>query len=145
MENIILFKAKRLDNGEWVSGGSLITFLDNGVKSFFMPQFNEKCTCEHDNDTDDILSFSNCRFYKVNPETLCQFTGLHDKKGNKIWENDIIESGVKMFVSWHKKYASWCLRKDGWYYSHFFSEACKTEDCEVIGNKFDNPELLEEL
>ena len=49
----ILFKAKRLDNGEWVSGGSLITFFDNGVKSFFMPQFNEKCTCEHDEKTDD--------------------------------------------------------------------------------------------
>lgn len=140
----ILFKAKRISDGEWVSGGSFITFFDNGVKSFFMPQFNEKCTCEHDEITDDILSFSECRFYKVDPETICQFTGLHDKHGNKIWENDIVRcykyiSGYDFVWNEKVQYKNGHFRSKSVANLGFCSERQNTL---VIGNIFDNPELL---
>ena len=147
----ILFKAKQISDGEWVSGGSFITFFDNGVKSFFMPQFNEKCTCEHDEITDDILSFSECRFYKVDPETICQFTGLHDKHGNKIWENDIVKyeddlvNMVKVdLIGWNETHAAFTrLHRSKMGLQYLYIDEFIASNSEVIGNIFDNPELLE--
>lgn len=151
----ILFRAKRVDNGEWVSGGSVIQFLDNGVRSFYMPQFNEKCVCEHDEATDDILKIENVRFYKVDSESICQYTGLTDKNGKKIWENDIVkfpdcdmstESGYgDVFVNAGK------VAYDTESMSYFFTNRVTVDmgdiiikvEVEAIGNVFDNPELLE--
>lgn len=129
----ILFKAKRLDNGEWVEG-----YYCKWLKGERIITYSEK-------ETDCIITWMSnggMSRYEVDPETICQFTGLHDKHGNKIWENDIINSGVNLFVSWHEKFASWCLTKKGWCHSRFFGGACDPKDCEVIWNKFDNPELL---
>ena len=74
----ILFRGKRTDNGEWVSGGSIVQGVEDGVRSAYMLQSNEKCTSIHGGWTDDILGFEDCRFYKVDGETICQFTGLKD-------------------------------------------------------------------
>ena len=48
----ILFRGKRTDNGEWVSGGSVVQFVEDGVRSFYMPQYNEKCTCTQERKED---------------------------------------------------------------------------------------------
>lgn len=80
--------------------------------------------------------------FEIDIATLCACTGLKDKNGKLIWENDILNSG-NLVVTWREELASYCLTKKGWMYQHFFGEAVDSCDCEVIGNIFDNPELLE--
>ena len=78
----ILLKGKRKDNGEWIEG-SLITSINRAWIS------SEKT------DSQRLRSISNTnaiwRSIEIIPDTICQFTGLYDKYGNNIWENDIIK------------------------------------------------------
>lgn len=134
MNREILFKAKRKDNGEWVEGYYLNVAkinhfictgkikLNGAVKGIVAPEM-----------------------YAIVPDTLCQYTGLTDKNGKKIWENDILCIGenAKLMVSWHHFKGSWVLSKKGWMYNHFFGESVEPEDVEVVGDIFDNAELLE--
>ena len=127
MEDRYLFKAKRIDNGEWVIG--------------FYVRINESdfiCTRQLIHGRLYTVSKS----FKVNQSTICQCTGLKDKNDKLIWENDILNGG-NLVVTWREELASYCLTKKGWMYQHFFGEAVDACDCEVIGNVFDNPELLE--
>ena len=80
----------------------------------------------------------------VDPSTICQCTGLKDKNSKLIWEKDIVKCVDTTVVIWDEHFASWCLTKKRWMFHHFFGESQSPEDCEVIGNTFDNPELLEE-
>jgi hypothetical protein len=75
---------------------------------------------------------------------VMQFTGLHDKNDKEIYEGDIIDDGLDkpVLVWWNVKFASFCLRKDGWAFSHFFGDSCDPKNCEVIGNIHENPELI---
>ena len=75
--------------------------------------------------------------YEVNPGTLCQYTGLTDKNGNKIWENDVVDIDHYSTKA-HKvkyEYGSFCIGINGLLSHYRFN-------CEVIGNIFDNPELM---
>ena len=141
----ILFKAKRKDwrnlpkEKWWVEG----YLFDDGMtkpKHYFIggiivkPYEGTAC------DEWDVVGIDFC---EIDPDTLCQYTGLTDKNGNKIWENDILNCGMKLRVSWHTFKASWVLSKKGWMYNHFFGESVEPEDVEVIGNIFDNADLLE--
>ena len=75
---------------------------------------------------------------------LMQYTGLKDKNGKEIYESDVLTSETEkpMIVKWSEKFASWCLYRDGWMFAHWFGESCEPEQCEVIGNIYENPELL---
>ena len=135
----ILFRGKRTDNGEWVEG----SYLPDGItgKCYIVP--TGSCLNESEKVGEDgCLQFF---AFEIDPSTICQYTGLTDKNGRKIWENDILrcKDGSILKVSWHHFKASWVVSKKGWIYNHFFGEGVEPEDVEVIGNIFDTPELLE--
>ena len=135
MNDRYLFRAKRIDNGEWAEGYySLI-----GNKHVIISKESEGYYTEF------IEERHGYEIVEVDPSTICQCTGLKDKNGKLICENDIIKCGeYTTRVLWNEIYASWILTKSGWLYHHFFGESQNPEDCEVIGNIFDNPELLEQ-
>lgn len=120
----ILFKGKRIDNGEWIEGDYL-TAGDGGVR-IASEKYHPTIFC-------------------VDSDTVCQYTGLTDEIGQKIWEYDIVrheESDTIGIVKWYKEeYVGWCV-DDIFVDEQQFTDEMWNE-CEVIGNIFDNPELLE--
>ena len=134
MEDRYLFKAKRADNGEWVTG-HYVKGLDIYAKEVHL--IFEAATIFYSSGETDGWS-------EVDPSTICQCTGLKDKNGKLIWENDIVNTQCgKAIVIWDK--AEWRIkwikdtiwRKD----LHFWTNEDDWK-CEIIGNIFDNPELL---
>lgn len=130
----ILFKAKRIDNGEWVEGyyvkkydllgkRHLILYVDNYVRWVCV---------------------------EIYSETLCQFTGLCDKNGKRIWENDIVEAwsqGSRTIGTVKQRVDGLWIMSPAWQ-NHEFWELKPNSNgettVEVLGNAFDNPELLQE-
>ena len=135
----ILFRAKRTDNGEWVEGNVIHSYdADEEYKAIIIPvKSSDMYTDTDDND----IGFET--WNKVNPETLCQYTGLKDKNGNRIWENDIVSGyfnhkKITGFIKYGSN-AVYYIEREGSYGIHLDN----SEDwLEVIGNIFDNPELL---
>ena len=134
MNDRYLYRAKLTDNGEWVEG-HLITDEHDEKKCFIGYVFgtNDDGT-PHDYDV-----------VEVDQSTICQCIGLKDKHGKLIFENDIVKHdfgeyqiGVQLaIVKYDSKYACYQIKPIfDWMY-------CDKSDCEVIGNIFDNPELLE--
>lgn len=76
MERKILFKAKRLDNGEWVEG-------------YFYAECGNAYIIE-DRQKHSMLNRNEAVL--VDPSTVCQFTGLKDEDGTEIWEHDILKN-----------------------------------------------------
>lgn len=150
INNLHIHKAKDKDDGRWYEGYYLLL---HDTTYFCMPSDNEanikrlnEENAHHyivfEQMTDWGLPNRHLRV-EILPETLCRCTGLPDKNRKLIWENDIVRCGEDVFaVKWNDKYARWCLSKKGWLYNDFFGEACDPKDCEVIGNIFDNQELL---
>lgn len=156
----ILFKAKRIDNGEWVEGGYSYCKKDD---THYITNMGK----DH---------ISHIGFHQpIDSDTICQFTGLYDENGNKIWENDVVEClgnrgvivfecgsfgiAVSDYINWDEiadnilpvtscdKYLCACLNDHFvslWeIYENFNDEDNTIGTLEVIGNIFDNPELLE--
>ena len=155
----ILFKAKRKDNGEWVEG----YYLNVAKINHFICTGKIKLVGA-------LKVIAAPEMYAIAPETICQYTGLTDKNGKKIWENDILrghgndEDLVKVVfgkfdvinvdtlevvdsaVGWHTEViATDALSKCEPFclpmpLTVFYIKRCEYE---VFGNIFDNKELLE--
>lgn len=147
----ILFKAKRIDNGKWVEG----YYYKMSEKTYcFKEDYERKPVPEHhyilqERITDWGLPNQMVQI-EVVPETLCQFTGLCDKNGKKIWENDILmahldesypEDATYETVEWGV--AGWVTYETGSTAREYLGEF-DLEHYEVVGNIFDNKELLQE-
>ena len=165
MEDRYLYKAKRLDNGEWEIG-SLIA-LPTG-------EYEISNKCNNPPDCDPMWDKAVIT-HKVDSSTICQCTGLKDKNGKLIWENDVVDflghKGTVVFecgsfgiayktpIDWNGIEANikpitgcdnhlYACENDNYIslweiYWNFNDEDDSVNTVEVIGNIFDNPELLE--
>ncbi len=140
----IIFRGKRIDNGEWVYGDLV---RDSIGGTYVFP-----------NDTKGLYTE-----YKVNPETIGQYTGLKDKNGTKIFEGDVIEYARYNLKTGYKNYKDvkevcrifWNDNKHAFYLRTklecgaasglllFDDDRCDGFDIKIIGNEYDNPELIE--
>jgi uncharacterized phage protein (TIGR01671 family) len=130
----ILFKGKRIDNGEWVVG-----------------QYVNTCYPGNGKETGHFIVVYPNEYHEIYTSTLCQFTGLCDKNGKKIWENDICDRKekypevVKMTNGdWTLDYSYAIGRDYGNSYCNLGFYVNERKCVEVVGNIFDNPELLQE-
>lgn len=131
----IFFKAKRIDSGEWVEGNYVKKYDLSGKRHLILY----------------VDNYVRWKCVEINPETLCQFTGLCDKNGKKIWENDILmahldesypEDATYETVEWGV--AGWVGHEAGSTDREYLGEF-DIKHFEVVGNIFDNKELLQEI
>ena len=131
MEDRYLFRGKRIDNGEWVEGYLSYPFCTKkGNESYY---FYAK----------DSLGFF-CRCV-VDASTICQCTAMPDKNKKLVFEHDIVwDSDERAFyeIIWNQEDMCWNVEDADGHKSEF--EECYGSTIEVNGNRFDNPELLEE-
>lgn len=143
MNDRYLFKAKRVDNGEWVQG---VPFEIEG-KTVILIKDNENLLRTHY--LEENMWTAEIYAIEIDPPTICQCTGLKDKNGELIWENDIMVAHLDDDYPEDETYI-----RIMWYGSGFCSKENGSEDIipidkfdrehfKVCGNIFDNPELLE--
>ena len=128
----ILFKAKRWSDGKWVYGD-----LNHLQDSVIIHWYNNGCRVADE----------------VDPSTVCQYTGLTDKNGKKIFEGDVLkiakksdgigayffpplEYPVNVMVKWDMCAWMWETLGENKYYISFPEAWCHYE-CEIIGNIYD--------
>ena len=122
VENI-KFKAKRLDNGEWVCG---YFYEENG--NTYIIENRQKESMLNRNVT-----------YEVDASTVCQFTGLKDYEGKEIWEGDIVEREIYDLYKGSAKVKAAIEYKGSGFVVAINSETYSlySKHIKVVGNKFD--------
>nr|DAL16578.1 MAG TPA_asm: YopX protein [Caudoviricetes sp.] len=128
----ILFRGKRTDNGEWTYG-------------YYCPKPYSHFPCEATIFPSETID-RDWHGERVDPDTVGQFTGLTDKNGRKIFEGDIIEytDGCNDWlgaVKYDGDDAQFVVRFIGGDVESF--DNLYSGDCEVLGDIYDSPELLE--
>lgn len=123
----ILFRAKRRDIGEWVEGSLVYYRHIISVISHDEQHYNY---------------YGNLPSFRVFPETIGQYTGLTDRNGVKIFEGDILKlkdyHGTRIVRVFWGDMGSWFYGGDGFSDEYIFN----SHDKKVIGNVYDNPEML---
>lgn len=139
----ILFRGKRTGNGEWVCGYYVLRkrpyFKDKGANfehiicdNLVIDDFNDKQFV----DTIPIT-------YSVDPETVGQYTGLTDTNDNKIFEGDVVwydYEGERGIVQWDNDTARFVITCSTFTVDFDNVYGCELE---IVGNVYDDPELLE--
>ena len=141
MNDRYLFRAKRIDNGEWVFGSYIYTFCEDKNRIVVGVKVEKHWIVEESGN-----------MVWVYEDTICQCTGLKDKNGKLIWENDIV--GFLDTYSTENGHAEMdCIGKVVWddetisfqVTNRLSAESYEVlDECCVIGNIFDNPELMYE-
>ncbi len=153
----ILFRGKRTRDGEWVEGSLLIDTYDRAGKT---EKYYRIIGCTYgDADDNGLLKYQLGFDEEVDRDTVGQFTGRVDKNGKKVFEGDVLkisrkmdgmgtyyapplEYPVKVAVKWDMCAWMWeTIEQDRYYIS--FPDAWCHFDCEVVGNIWDNPELIQ--
>ena len=143
MEREILFRGKRVDNGEWVVGSLIMNVFyhvgDPNSIPYILSVEGIKYDCWED-------LYDEHGIYEVDPETVGQYTGLRDKNGTKIFEGDVVRF-INQFgnlanctIVWNQNKIRYeIIRNKNISYGLLRTDI----EYEVIGNIHDNPELLE--
>ena len=126
----IIFRGKRIDNGEWVEGNYCAAeyITGDGIEHLIIEVPRNGCSA------------------KINPKTVGQYTGLTDKNGKKIFEGDIVktdkfsEPNKQYIIKYDLQFGAF-IGQDR-YNSYFVTFDGDSGEFEVIGNIHDNPELL---
>lgn len=169
MNREILFRAKSAQTGRWISG---YYFEDEDNKSY-IGYMSKKRYIPDIRDLDIVEYYENNPTYnwvfvkeEVISETVGEYTGLTDKNGTKIFDGDILHFGNKNYlVFWNGECFQWQMRirKDGFSFPVYSGQdtGCPVEcitlswvaaeipilgtmSTEIVGNIYDNPELIEE-
>ncbi len=132
----ILFKAKRqnweeLPKDKWWVIGYLVKAQHGRYTDLGYEEYEEFTIVTK-------LSCGGIEFVAIDEDTICQYTGLTDKNGNKIWENDIVSGDF----GWHKGIyiIKWSDSESKFTFPTIAT--IKENQYEVIGNVFDNAEVL---
>ena len=137
MNDRYLYRAKRTDDGEWVFGG--LSYCEK-TNAYFITNMGK-----------DHISYIGFH-QEVDSDTICQCTGLKDKNGKLIWENDICRRVLlptkRIKINFKTTYVPYkcCISAidlDGSNITFLSDYINNQYEVEVIGNIFDNKELLE--
>lgn len=122
MKREIKFKAKRLDNGEWIIGSFVVMKIPALSKT-----------------TVGIVAEGGATLHEVDPSTVCQFTGLKDYEGKEIWEGDIVEREIYDLYKGSAKVKAAIEYKGSGFVVAINSETYSlySKHIKVVGNKFD--------
>ena len=144
----ILFKAKQKDWSDlpeeswWVEGYYAMMGKCNLIRHYIVQNCALTGLFE---DPEENMYFNDV---EIDPKTLCQYTGLKDKNGNRIWENDIVkgkrrpgldERYYSIFFDSEENYLT--IKEHKYGEKYYFSMA-SARIFETVGNIFDNPELV---
>lgn len=130
LKRTVLFRGKQVDNGEWIEG-------------YYVPCTFGNWPCRPAIVNKADIESGWWHYDEVDPSTVCQYTGLTDKNGVKIFEGDIVKASCDGELQ--------CRAPVVWGHGSFETDGmcmclawADNLELEIIGNVFDNPELLEE-
>ena len=141
----ILFKGKKKDDGEWIEG----YLFDDGMLGEKRMFIGKLVIAPYEGPIRGKWTVIANGFDEVDPDTICQFTGLCDKNGKRIWENDVVwlvcdgEEHIYQIV-WDNSELDFKAAKGEENYGTSYEYLLCCDEIKVIGNIFDNPELLQE-
>ena len=134
----ILFRGKRVNDGEWVEG--FYAYIEFDDRHVIITQ-------------DTYTEYGGLYYFTADPATIGQYTGLTDKNGKRIFEGDVVRfterhlGGEDVPVVEAVEFAEGGFATHRYFLNNWLRNAakenCQLQDIKVVGNIHDNPELLE--